>query len=42
MRGRTKRVFDLTAMRNHKTLDEFTFSVMLSEEGAGLFELTKV
>jgi hypothetical protein len=28
-------------MRNRKTLDGFTFSVMLSEGGAGLLELAK-
>jgi hypothetical protein len=28
-------------MRNRKTLDGFTFSVMLSEGGAEIFELSK-
>jgi hypothetical protein len=28
-------------MRKRETLDGFAFSVMLSEGGAGLFELTK-
>ena len=28
-------------MRNRKTLDRFTFSVLLNEDGAGRLELTK-
>jgi hypothetical protein len=31
----------LTAMQNRKTLDGFAFSVLLNEDGAGHFELTK-
>jgi hypothetical protein len=31
----------LTAMQNCKTLDGFAFSVLLNEDGAGHFELTK-
>jgi hypothetical protein len=32
----------LTTLQNRKTLDGFTFSVMLNEDGAGHVELTKV
>jgi len=32
----------LTAVHNRNPLDGFTFSATLTEEGAGLFELTKM
>jgi competence protein ComEA len=39
--GEFRTVGQLAPMRNRKTLDGFTFSVMLSEGDAGLLELAK-
>jgi competence protein ComEA len=39
--GEFRPVGELTPMHNRKTWDGFTFSVMLSEDGAGHLELAK-